>query len=300
MRRREALAFLSSAAALAAGPSALAADAVQRRPIPGTKETLPAIGFGSSKVVSEIPKHGPAPVEQVLTALVSGGGAVVDTWPRDAANDRAFGEVIAAPALKDKLFITTKIDRTGKDAGLAQLEDSLRLYGRPVIDLAQIFSLTDLDTHWPTLKDFKAKGKARYIGVTISQYELYPALEAFLAREKPDFVQMNYSITERRAEERLLPLARDKGVAVMINRPFMNGAYFQRLAKTPLPGFAADMGCESWAQFSLKYILAHSGVTVVLTETSQARHMAENLRAATGKLPDAGQRAQMTAFIDKV
>ncbi len=299
MRRREALTLLTSAAVAAASPS-MGAEAVQRRPIPGTKETLPAIGFGSSKVVSEIPKHGPAPLAQVLDALVAGGGSVVDTWPRDFANDRVFGEVIAAPNLKDRLFVTTKIDRTGKDAGLAQLKESMTLYKRRVIDLAQIFSLTDLETHWPTLQEMKAAGRARYIGVTVSQYELYPALEEFLQREKPDFVQMNYSITERRAEERLLPLARDKGVAVMINRPFMNGAYFQRLAKTPLPAFAADFGCESWAQFSLKYILAHAGVTVVLTETSQARHIAENLRAATGKLPDAAQRAAMTAFIDKV
>jgi diketogulonate reductase-like aldo/keto reductase len=299
MRRREALTLLTGAAAAAASPS-FAADAVQHRRIPGTDEYLPAIGFGSSKVVSEIPKHGPAPLAQVLDALVAGGGSVVDTWPRDYANDRAFGEVIAAPNLKNKLFVTTKIDRMGKAEGLAQLKESMQLYKRRVIDLAQIFSLTDLETHWPSLQDMKAAGRARYIGVTVSQYELYPALEAFLQREKPDFVQMNYSITERRAEERLLPLARDKGVAVMINRPFMNGAYFQRLAKTPLPAFAADLGCESWAQFSLKYILAHTGVTVVLTETSQARHIAENLRAATGNLPDAAQRAVMTAFIDKV
>jgi len=299
MRRREALTLLMGATAAAASPS-VAAEAIQRRLIPGTDELLPAVGFGSSKAVSEIASHGPAPLAQVLGALVSGGGSVVDTWPRDAANDRAFGEVIAAPDLKGKLFVTTKIDRKGKEEGLAQLKESMRHYRRRVIDLAQIFSLTDLATHWPTLQEMKAAGRARYIGVTVSQDELYPALEDFLSREKPDFVQMNYSITERRAEERLLPLARDKGVAVMINRPFMNGAYFQRLAKTPLPAFAAEFGCESWAQFSLKYILAHSGVTVVLTETSQARHMAENLRAAAGALPTAAQRAQMTAFIDKV
>jgi diketogulonate reductase-like aldo/keto reductase len=299
MRRREALTLFAGAAAAAASPS-VGAEVIQRRLIPGTDELLPAIGFGSSKVVTEIAKHGPAPLAQVLNALVSGGGSVVDTWPRDPANDRAFGETIAAPEFKGKLFVTTKIDRPGKEAGLAQVRDSMRLYKRRVIDLAQIFSLTDLETHWPSLQELKAAGRARYIGVTVSQYDLYPALEDFLQREKPDFVQMNYSITERRAEERLLPLARDKGVAVMINRPFMNGAYFQRLAKTPLPAFAAELGCESWAQFSLKYILAHSGVTVVLTETSQAKHMAENLRAATGALPTAAQRAQMTAFIDKV
>ena len=136
--------------------------------------------------------------------------------------------------------------------------------------------------------------------MTVSQYRLYAQLEDFLQRETPDFVQMNYSITERRAEERLLPMAADQGLAVLINRPFMNGSYFDRLEGHPLPEWAAEFDCTSWAQFSLKYILAHPTITCVLTETSNPLHMEENAQAAFGRLPDAAARARMRAFIDEV
>ena len=180
------------------------------------------VGLGSSKVVEEIAKNGEDPVRQVLRALAAQGGKVVDTWPRNAANDGRFGSVIDEPDLR-RLFVTTKIDRVGKDAGIAQFREAQKLYGRKPIDLVQIFSLTDLDTHWPSLRAWKDAGDARYIGVTVSEPRLHADLEAFLRREKPDFTQVNYSITERAAEERLLPLAADRGVAVLVNRPFMNG-----------------------------------------------------------------------------
>lgn len=299
VNRRDAL-KLSAAASLVAMPADAQskAKAMPHRPIPGTSETVPVLGLGSSKAVSEIGSN-PAPLTNVLKTLVEYGGTVVDTWPRNAANDTAFGKVIARPELKNKLFITTKIDRMGKDAGLAQFRDSLRTYGRKSVDLTQIFSLTDLETQWPTLKDLKAAGQTRYIGVTVSAYDLFSQLEQFLKTEKPDFVQVNYSITERRAAERLLPLARDRGVAVLINRPFMNGDYFQRLKNKPLPSWAAAFGCESWAQFSLKYILAHPDVTCVLAETTNPRHMAENARATLGPLPDPEVRAQMVTAIEQ-
>jgi diketogulonate reductase-like aldo/keto reductase len=169
-----------------------------------------------------------------------------------------------------------------------------------VLDLVQIFSLTDLDTHWPSLKDFKEKGHARYIGVTVSEDSRHDALEAFMRREKPDFVQMNYSITERAVEERLLPFAAERGVAVVINRPFMNGAYFDRLEGKALPEWAKEFGCETWAQFSLKYILSNPHFTCVLTETSNPKHMEENLATATGMLPNEAQRARMREFIATV
>jgi diketogulonate reductase-like aldo/keto reductase len=164
----------------------------------------------------------------------------------------------------------------------------------------QIFSLTDLDVHWPSLKDWKAEGHARYIGVTVAEDRLYEPLERFLGRERPDFIQVNYSITERRAEERVLPMAADRGIAVLINRPFMNGAYFERLEGQPLPPWAAEFDCESWAQFSLKYILANPSLTTVLTETSNPRHMAENAAAARGALPSEAARARMREFIAQV
>jgi diketogulonate reductase-like aldo/keto reductase len=300
--RREFLAR-STAAAIAAGSPALQALAqhgIPQRAIPSTGELLPVIGLGSSKVVEQIATSGTEPLLAVLRALVRHGGKLVDTWPRNAANDAGFGRVAASPEFQGKLFVTTKIDQVGKEAGVKQLRDAQRNYQREVIDLVQIFSLTDLDTHWPSLKDWKAEGSARYIGVTVSQDARHADLEQFLRRERPDFVQMNYSITERAVEDRLLPFAAERGVAVVINRPFMNGAYFERLEGKPLPEWAREFGCETWAQFSLKYILANPSLTCVLTETSNPKHMEENVLTAAGPLPNEAQRQRMREFIATV
>ena len=299
--RRDFLALMSALgmSGLAPGTS-LAQEQMPRRLIPGTDESLPIIGLGSSKPVSQIAEKGIGPIADVLRALVANGGSVVDTWPRNVSNDTAFGELINEPDLRDALFVTTKIDKVGKDAGIEQFRETQRLYRKETLDLVQVFSLTDLDTQWPNLKDWKESGAARYIGVTVSNESLYEPLETFSKREKPDFVQINYSITERGAEARMLPMFQDLGIGVIINRPFMNGEYFQRLGRRPLPGWAAEFGCESWAQFSLKFILPNPAITCVLTETSNAAHMVENARAAYGRMPDNAERKRMTAVIDQV
>ena len=302
--RRDLLAAVSAGTVLGVAGctpfAALEQRAMPQRRIPATGEMLPVIGLGSSKVVQEIQTKGPEPLAGVLRTLVEHGGKLVDTWPRNADNDAAFGRVTSSAELRDKLFVTTKIDRVGKEAGIAQFRQTQRLYQRETFDLVQIFSLTDLEVHWPSLKEWKAAGHARYIGVTVAEEGLYAELERFLGREKPDFVQMNYSITERKSEERLLPLAAERGLAVLINRPFMNGAYFQRLEGKPLPEWAAEVGCETWAQFSLKYILANSAVTCVLTETTNPQHMAENALTALGALPDEAARKRMRELIAQV
>jgi diketogulonate reductase-like aldo/keto reductase len=298
--RREFLAAASSAAVLSTALGALAQGAMPQRRIPSTGEMLPVIGLGSSKVVQEIAQKGEEPVAAVLRTLVEHGGKLVDTWPRNADNDAAFGRVASLPDLKDKLFVTTKVDQMGKDAGIAQFRQAQRLYQRAKLDLTQIYSLTDVDTHWPSLEEWKAAGDTRYIGVTVAEERLYEQLERFLQREKPDFVQLNYSITERGTEGRLLPLAADRGLAVLVNRPFMNGTYFDKLQGHALPPWAAEFGCETWAQFSLKYILANPAVTCVLTETTNPKHMAENAMTALGEMPDAAARQRMREFIDKV
>ncbi len=271
-----------------------------KRKIPSTGELLPVIGLGSSKPVEEIAKNGEEAITAVLRALVAHGGKLVDTWPRNASNDAAFGRVASLPDLRDKLFVTTKIDKVGKEAGIAQFRETQKNYQRKKLDLVQIFSLTDLEVHWPTLKDLKAAGDARYIGVTVAESRLYEQLEGFLKREKPDFVQVNYSITEREAEKRLLPLAADHGLAVLINRPFMNGTYFDKLNSQPLPDWAAEFDCKTWAEFSLKYILANPAVTCVLTETSNPQHMADNAETSRGRVPNAAQQQRMAAFIDRI
>ncbi len=302
MNRRDfigACSALGVAAATSSHPAA-AQQTMPSRPIPLTGELLPVIGLGSSKVVGEIAAKGIEPLRQVIEVLTQAGGSMIDTWPRNAQNDAGLGQVINLPEFAGRLFVTTKIDRPGRDAGLEQIRETQRWYGRERFDLAQIFSLTDLDTHWRTLRQMKDEGGARYIGVTVAEYGLYDRLRAFLERKTPDFVQVNYSITERRAEDEILPLLADRGIAALINRPFMNGAYFTRLENQPLPAWASELDCESWAQFSLKYILANADVTCVLTETTNPRHMAENARAPLGALPDEATRARMRAVIEAV
>ena len=299
--RREFLLLISALGLAGCDPAELVArEQMPSRQIPGTNESLPIIGLGSSKPVAQIAERGTDHIAAVLRELVARGGSVVDTWPRNPANDEAFGRIINEPDLGESLFVASKIDKVGKDAGIQQFRETQRLYQREVLDLLQIFSLTDVETQWSTLMDCKESGVARYIGVTVANKSLYEPLERFLKRENPDFVQINYSITEREAEERMLPMCQDQGIAVIINRPFMNGAYFQRLGQRPLPEWAVEFDCESWAQFSLKYILPHPAITCVLTETSNPAHMAENARAAFGKMPDDTERKRMKAVIDKV
>jgi diketogulonate reductase-like aldo/keto reductase len=297
INRREALGIAGALGAAAIAP-VLAQTGMPERQIPGTSEALPVIGLGSSKVVEEIASNGTEPLAAVLRQLVASGGRVVDTWPRNAANDAGFGSVIDAPDLRDALWVTTKIDRPGREAGIAQFDATLEQYRRDQIDLAQIFSLTDVDNHWPSLRAFKDDGRARYIGVTVAENRLYDALDTFLNRATPDFVQLNFSITERESEQRFLPRLADRGIGVIVNRPFMNGAYFRRLENEPLPEWTREFDCRTWAQFSLKYILANPNLTCVLTETSNPDHMAENARAAGGRLPDAAARRRMREFID--
>lgn len=295
--RRDFLTAISALPLAGLATPAFGQTTMPSRRFAGT-ERLPVIGLGSSKVVEEIATHGEDPVRRVLRTLVAQGGRVVDTWPRNPANDTRLGQVINEPEFRDKLFVTGKIDRPGKDAGIAQFREVQRSYGRKTIDLMQIFSLTDVDTHWPSLRAWKAAGEARYIGVTVSEMRLHQAIEQFIKREKPDVFQVNYSITERQAEERILPLAADLGIPVIVNRPFMNGAYFRRLEGTPLPEWTKEFDCRSWSQFSLKYILANTAVTCVLTETTNPAHMEENARAAFGLVPDAAARQRMRQLID--
>lgn len=268
------------------------------RPIPATGESLPIVGLGSTRPVTAIAERGPEPVAAVVRTLVEHGGRVVDTWPRSDANDDAFGRIISAPDLRERLFVTINLEQQGAEAGRAHLERTLRLYRRERIDLLNVGSLIDLDAQWPNLRAAKEAGTARYIGVTAAQAALYEPLETFLARERPDFVEINYSVTERDAERRLLPLCADRGIAVLISRPFMNGAYFERLANVPLPAWTAEFECATWAQFSLQYILANPAVTCVLTETTSAEHMTENALTAFAPIPRRAARRRMRAFID--
>jgi diketogulonate reductase-like aldo/keto reductase len=300
--RRSFFGQLAGSALCAAAPPAWSqlTRTMPTRAIPSTGEMLPIIGLGSTRPVTSIFELGSERVEAIVRALVERGGRVIDTWPRDPDADAAFGEILAARHLRDQLFVTINIARTGAQAGVEQFERTLERYQREQIDLVNVGSLIDLEVQWPLLREWKDAGRARYIGVTAAEYELYDALEAFLQRETPDFVEINYSVTEHEAEQRFLPMLAERGIAVLISRPFMNGQYFERLQGRALPSWSAEFECESWAQFSLQYILANPDLTCVLTETTNPVHMAENAATALKPLPDAAARRRMRALIDAV
>jgi diketogulonate reductase-like aldo/keto reductase len=280
-------------ALLSAPPRLFGQDGLPTRAIPATGELLPIVGLGSSAPVLEIPTEGVEPLANVIRMLIEMGGRVVDTSVRTEEIDAVFGRLLQEADIRDGIFLATKINTPDAETGVAQMRQTQRLFGRRTVDLIQIESLRGLEHHWPRLREWKESGETRYVGVTVSQTSNHAALESFMRRESPDFVHMNYSVLERDAEERLLPLARDRGFAVLINRPFMNGSYFRRVASRPLPPWAADFDCETWAQFSIKYILANPAVTCVLTETTNPEHMEENVRAGFGRLPDEATRRRM-------
>ena len=275
----------------------LAQERLPTRPIPGTGDALPVVGFGSSKPVLESPTEGTEPIANVIRTLLEYGGRVVDTSPRTEEIDRDFGRVLQDPELRDRLFLTAKVNINGEQNGIDQWRQTQRLFGRRTMDLLQVESLRDVELHWPNLRAWKDSGEARYIGVTVSANARHGLMEAFMKANSPDFVHVNYSPMENLAEERLLPLARDMGIAVLINRPFMNGSYFGRVAGKELPAWAAEFDCETWAQFSLKYVLANPAVTCVLTETTNPEHMEENIHAAFGRMPDESTKARMRELI---
>jgi diketogulonate reductase-like aldo/keto reductase len=229
--------------------------------------------------------------------LLEYGGRVVDTSTRPEAIDQEFGRVLQLPEFRDDLFLTMKINTDGEQSGIDQMRQTQRLFGRRTFDLVQVESIRDLEVHWPNVRAWKESGEARYIGVTVSTNRTHDRLEAFMRTEPLDFVHVNYSPVEAEAEERLLPLARDRGMAVLVNRPFMNGSWFQRVEGRQLPEWVGEFDCESWAQFSVKYILSNPAVTCVLTETTNPEHMAENILAGVGQLPDEVTRRRMRELV---
>jgi len=277
---------------------------ILKRAIPGTNEMLPVIGFGSTAAVRMIVQEGPAQITGLLETMINMGASVVDTAPREAEVDEAFGKVLSEPRFKDKLFVTTKIGlnrfldvrEVDKQGGIAQYEQTRRFFKRQPADLIQVESMTDMDLHWPTLQDWKNNGEARYIGITTSATVDHERMEAYMKSDKPDFIQVNYSLLEPEAGNRILPLARDLGIAVLINSPFDGGAYFKHVSGQQLPDWAAEFDCETWAQFNLKFILGETAVNSVLTETTRISNLEDNLRAGLGRLPDTGTRDRMQSY----
>jgi len=284
--------------AAATGPARAVAPSPLERPIPSSGEKIPAVGLGTWRtfdVGASATER--APLKDVLQRFAELGGRVVDSSPMYGAAESVVGDLATDLAITDTLFLATKVWTSGRDTGVAQMEQSLRRLRRQRLDLMQIHNLLDWRTHLRTLREWKAAGRVRYVGVTHYTSSAYDELERVLRGEPLDFVQVNYSLGEREAERRILPLARDRGVAVLANRPFSEGGLFQRVRGRALPEWAAALDCESWAQFFLKWILAHSAVTCVIPATSRPQHLVDNMKAGTGSLPDAATRERMAALV---
>ena len=262
---------------------------MQRRAIPSSGELLPVIGCGTWRgfdVRAGQREH----LADVLRVLFEAGGSVIDSSPMYGAAEAAVGELLTATNAREHAFLATKVWTRGRDPGIRQMRQSFRLLDTDVIDLLQVHNLLDYRTHIATLREWKAEGRVRYIGVTHYTERAHDELEAVMRSESLDFVQLNYALDDRGAEDRLLPLAAERGVAVLVNRPYGGGDLLRRLSRRELPSWVAELGCTSWAQVLLKFILAHPAVTCVIPGTGNAAHMRDNAAAGYGPPPTAEQR----------
>lgn len=285
------------AAAAAGGGAAGGGRAPIVRAIPSSRETLPVIGLGTWQTFDVGAAAERAPLRQVLQRFVALGGRVVDSSPMYGRAEAVVGDLAGELTLRDQLFLATKVWTSGRAAGIAQMEASLRHFRTKVVDLIQVHNLVDWRTHLPTLRDWKQAGRIRYSGVTHYTASAYGDLEAIMKAEPLDFVQLNYSLVEREAERRLLPLAAERGIAVLINRPFAEGALFRRVRGQAVPPWAAELGCRTWAQLFLKWIAAHPAVTAVIPATARPEHLEDNMAAGVGTLPDPAMRERIAALI---
>jgi len=293
VNRRELLArtlALMAADTLTRPSRAAPADTPIVRKIPASGEELPIIGLGTSRTF-EVGEGAAerAPLTAVLEALFGSGARLIDTSPMYSTAESVLGELLT-PQMHQRAFIATKVWTRGARAGVEQMTRSAQRMKTPRLDLIQVHNLLDLDTHLKTLRDWQASGRVRYLGITHYTVSAQPELVRVLKREKLDFVQFNYSPVTRDAEQLLLPLAAERGVATLINRPFEDGALFHAVRGKALPAWAAELGAASWGQLALKYIAAHPAVTCIIPATAQRAHLEDNLAAGRGPLPDARQR----------
>jgi diketogulonate reductase-like aldo/keto reductase len=298
-RRRALLAFLASGVLI--GKKARAQTGVRTggaitKPIPSTGEQLPVIGVGTWQtfdVAGDAAKR--AQLSEVLRIL---GRGAVDSSPMYGTSESVAGDLIAELGLRDKLFVATKVWTSGRDAGIRQMETSYKRLRVKRMDLMQVHNLMDVATHTETLLDWKAKKRVRYIGITHYTASAYAEVERLLKTKQYDFLQINYSLGERESEKRVLPLARDLGVAVIANRPFAEGALFRQTKGKHLPPWAAELGIASWAQYFLKWIVSHPALTCTIPGTARPEHMKDNVAAGHGQLPDAKARKRMAEHFD--
>ena len=302
--RREFLerSLICSGAALFGGrASAEPETKVLRRTIPSSGEALPAVGVGTwqafdiGRSEEELSSR-----RAVLEILTRHGGSVIDSSPMYGRAESAVGELIEEMGARERAFLATKVWTRGEGAGKAQMQDSLRKFRADKVELMQIHNLVDWRTHLNTLRKWKEDGTIRYLGITHYQASAYPDMMRIMRSEALDFVQLNYSVLRRDAERDILPLAADKGIAVLVNRPFVGGSLFSHVRGADLPAWTRDFDCRSWGQFALKYVLAHPAVTCVIPGTGTPKHMEDNMGAGLGRLPDPETRRRMVALMSEL
>ncbi|MDP1654305.1 MAG: aldo/keto reductase [Rhodocyclaceae bacterium] len=297
--RRDVLRLAAGAVTAALIPPAFAAAPSQlMRKIPKTGEALPAIGLGSSRTFNVgTAAEARSAQREVLKLFAEQGGRVVDSSPMYGEAESVIGDLAAELGVTTRLFVATKVWTTGRDAGMRQMEESFRRLRTKQMDLMQVHNLSDWKTQLKTLREWKAQGRIRYTGITHYTESAYDELAKVMASEDIDFVQFNYSIIERAAEQRLLPLAQEKKIAVLVNRPFARAGLFDKVSGKELPPWAAEIDCATWAQFFLKFILGHPAVTCAIPATSKPKHLLDNMQAGLGRLPDAATRERMARLI---
>ena len=301
--RREATRLIGTAAAAALLPAgaesvlaAAASSGMLTRAIPSTGEKLPVIGLGSAVTFDARSGGAMKPLEEVLSLFVKHGGKIIDSSPMYGQAESVIGELAAQLHLRNSLFIATKVWTNGKQEGLAMMERSLSRFQTSKIDLMQVHNLVDIDSQIGSLRDWKSKGRIRYTGITHSEARGFGEVEKAMRTHKPDFVQINYSLVERGAAQRILPLAQQLRMGVIVNRPFGGGGVLRTIASKPLPPWAAEFDCHSWPQFLLKWIVAHPAVTCVIPATNNPQHLVDNMAAGVGGLPDAKTRQRMASL----
>jgi len=284
----------------ALGPLELLAapDGLARRPIPVSGEMLPIIGLGTNRYGVGPDEASRAPLRASLARFGELGGSVVDTAPMYRSSESVLGDLIAELGIRDTLFIATKVDQTDRAASVAQMNASLEKLGVDRFDLMQVHNLLGWRENIPLIREWKEAGKTRYTGITTSRSSQYEELESILREHELDFLQINYSLEQREAAQRLLPLAAERGMAVIINRAFGGGRIFRELGDKPLPDWAAEFDCTSWAQFLLKYALSHPAATVAIPGMTKVRHVEDNLLAGHGQMPSPEHRRAMEALYD--
>ncbi len=288
---------VAAAAPFVPGAARAASGAPIEKAIPSTGERIPVIGLGTSRTFDVGPGAARSALVPVLQAFFDRGGALIDSSPMYGAAEEAVGALLGETR-HGRVFAATKVWTDGRQAGVEQMERSRRLWGLPRLDLMQIHNLRDWKTHLQTLREWKAKGMVRYVGITTSHGRMHDELEAALRNERFDFVQLSYNLEDREVERRLLPLAADRGVAVLVNRPFQLGGLFDKVRGKPLPPWAKELDIASWGQLFLKFVVSHPAVTCAIPATTKVKHMEDNMAAGFGRLPDAAARDRMVRIVE--